>query len=104
MKKELKENESSFIVNCSISKIFLHFVIYAIFITVILMICLYYGLKNLDQVIDFLTLMRNGILSNESKITIGRVLLIIFPNVLILANITSFVLFIDIYSDSRKNK
>lgn len=104
MKKELKNHKS----NVNISKMFSNLLtkglLYGLFVTIVIMICMYLGLKNLDQVIEFLTAIRDSLLVEDCAITIFKILLITFPIVFIIVDIATLAFIADISYDSKKTK
>ena len=69
-----------------------------------MMICMYLGLKSLNQVIEFLTAIRDSLLVENCTITIFKILLITFPIIFIIVDIAALAFIADVSYDSKKQK
>lgn len=104
MKKELKDHKSNVSINKPFSNLLTKSLIYGLLVTIVIMICMYLGLKNLDQVIEFLTALRDSLLVEDCTITILKILLINFPIIFIIVDIATLALIADVSYDSKKAK
>lgn len=104
MKKELNNHKSNVSISKPFSNLLTKGLLYGLFVTIVIMICMYLGLKNLDQVIEFLTAIRDSLLVEDCTITIFKILLITFPIVFIIVDIATLAFIADISYDSKKTK
>ena len=104
MKKDLNNHKSNVNISKPFSNLLTKGLLYGLFVTIVIMICMYLGLKNLDQVIEFLTAIRDSLLVEDCTITIFKILLITFPIVFIIVDIATLAFIADISYDSKKTK
>lgn len=104
MKKELKNHKSNVNITKPFSNLLTKGLLYGLLVTIVMMICMYLGLKNLDQVIEFLTAIRDSLLVENCTITIFKILLITFPVIFIMVDIAALAFIADISYDSKKTK
>lgn len=104
MKKDLNNHKSNVSISKPFSNLLTKGLLYGLLVTIVIMICMYLGLKNLDQVIEFLTAIRDSLLVEDCTITIFKILLITFPIVFIIVDIATLAFIADISYDSKKTK
>ena len=104
MKNELKNHKSNVIISKTFSNLLTKGLLYGLLVTIVMMICMYLGLKNLNQVIEFLTAIRDSLLVENCTITIFKILLITFPIIFIIVDIATLAFIADISYDSKKRK
>lgn len=104
MKNELKNHKSNVIFSKPFSNLLTKGLLYGLLVTIVMMICMYLGLKNLNQVIEFLTAIRDSLLVENCTITIFKILLITFPIIFIIVDIATLAFIADISYDSKKTK
>lgn len=102
MKKELNNHKSNVNISKPLSNLLTKGLLYGLLVTIVIMICMYLGLKNLDQVIEFLTAIRDSLLVEDCTITIFKILLITFPIVFIIVDIATLAFIADVSYDSKK--
>lgn len=104
MKKDLNNHKSNVNISKQFSNLLTKGLLYGLLVTIVMMICMYLGLKNLDQVIEFLTAIRDSLLVENCTITIFKILLITFPVIFIMVDIAALAFIADISYDSKKTK
>ena len=104
MKNELKNHKSNVIISKTFSNLLTKGLLYGLLVTIVMMICMYLGLKSLNQVIEFLTAIRDSLLVENCTITIFKILLITFPIIFIIVDIATLAFIADISYDSKKTK
>ena len=104
MKNELKNHKSNVNISKPFSNLLIKGLLYGLLVTIVIMICIYLGLKNLDQVIEFLIAIRDSLLVEDCTITIFKILLITFPIVFIIVDIAALAFIADVSYDSKKQK
>ncbi len=104
MKKDLNNHKSNVNISKQFSNLLTKGLLYGLLVTIVMMICMYLGLKNLDQVIEFLTAIRDSLLVENCTITIFKILLITFPIIFIIVDIATLAFIADISYDSKKTK
>ena len=100
MKKELKNHKSNVIISKTFSNLLTKGLLYGLLVTIVMMICMYLGLKSLNQVIEFLTAIRDSLLVENCTITIFKILLITFPIIFIIVDIATLAFIADISYDN----
>lgn len=85
-------------VNNKFSNLLLKGLLYSFMLTLFIMILVYLGFKNINEIIDFLIAVR------DKSIAPMRLTVIFFPLVLIIINLPIVALLADIASDLLKNK
>lgn len=105
MKNELKNHKSNVNISKPFSILLIKGLLYGLLVTIFIMICMYLCLKNLDQVIEFLTAIRDCLLAEDCPVTIFKILLITFPIIFIIVDIAALAFIIaDVSYDSKKQK
>lgn len=104
MKNELKNHKSNVNVSKPFCNLLIKGLLYGLLVTIIIMICMYLSLKNLDQVIEFLTAIRDSLLVEDCTITIFKIILITFPIIFIIVDIAALAFIADVGYDSKKQK
>lgn len=104
MKKELKKHKSNVNISKPFSNLLTKGLIYGLLVTIAIMIGMYLGLKNLDQVIEFLTALRDSLSVEDCTINIFKILLITFPIIFIIVDIATLAFIADVSYDSKKTK
>ena len=104
MKNELKNHKSNVNISKPFNILLIKGLLYGLLVTIVMMICMYLGLKSLNQVIEFLTAIRDSLLVEDCTITIFKILLITFPVIFIMVDIAALAFIADVGYDSKKQK